>query len=492
MIAEASSLRENADEPFQANGVDATTGSYSLPPLSASAIAALARGEKLDPEHSQEASRYCARLRAGTRELIDGRSHTLLEEAGWGVIFAEGTNPAIREALADLLEFRREQANRHENLYREFKGDTAYRRGQTKTQFLLTRGSGPGEIDPRVVPYYLLLIGGPAEIPYSFQYQLDMRYAVGRLCFETIDEYRLYARAVIAAENRLQHPQHKRDLALFGPVNPEDWCTEQASRVLVGALAERLAARNEPGWLVRPYRGPEATKPRLKSLLGGNEKPDVLLTATHGLWFTRDHVQQRSFQGALLCQEWPGPRWKGPVPPEWYLSAEDIGDEASVEGLITFHFACYSGGTPYFDDFDRRPVQHRSILASEPFIAALPQRLLAHPGGGALAVVAHVDQAWHHSFLWGRRPWLVTFEQMLARLLQGDPIGWAMEPFNRRYAELTSDLKDHLEQEEMGLSATRDDFTLADLWTATNDTRGFVVLGDPAVRLPRVAPEEAA
>lgn len=483
MDERSSALLTNTALRLPGNGIDATSGKYRIPDISPGEIAALARGSWVDEEHSREASHFSARLRAGTRELVDGRSAARLEEAGWGVVFAEDCDPAVRDALAELLDHRQDQANLNEPLYREFWGKQGYRRGQTKAHFLVAQGAGPGAVDPRVVPYYLLLVGGPEEIPFRFQYQLDMRYAVGRISFETLDEYRRYAETVVAAETEPQHPLGDCQVALFGPHNPGDSGTELTSRILVEKLGSRLSAQENDNWKIRTFPGAEATKARLKSLLGGTDTPDVVLTATHGLWFPKDHPNQRRRQGALLCQEWPGPSWQGPVEPEWYLSADDIGEDADVAGLITFHFACYSGGTPHLDNFDFRPPRQRGVLTSHPFTGALPQSLLAHPRGGALAVVSHVDQAWLHSICWQRREWLGTFQQMLGRLLKGDPIGWAMEPFNQRYAELASDLRDHLEQEELGLVAERDDLSLADLWTATNDTRGFVVLGDPAVRL---------
>lgn len=490
VLPEAALSDRSLDERLPANGVDAMTGDYSVPLLSASEVAEIARGEEPDPVHALEASLYAARLRAGSRELIDDRSEAQLDEAGWGVIFAQGADPEIREALAELLDLRRDQANQNETLYREFRDETAYRRGQTKLDFLDEHGSGPGEVDPRIVPYYLLLVGSPEEIPFDFQYQLDMQHAVGRIWFETPEEYRSYARSVVAAESERPPARRPRDLALFGPSNPEDLFTHKTSPILVESFAQSLAPQQQDGWRVRKYQGPEATKQRLASLLGGGERPDLLLTATHGLCLPAEpRERQRALQGALICQEWPGPSWKGPLSPDWYFAANDVAGAADLQGMITLHFACYSGGTPQLDGFDWRPVGKRRVLAAEPFVAALPRRLMGHPGGGALAVAAHVDLVWHHSIWWRQRPWPRTLETVVRRLLKGERVGRAFEPLNLRYAELTTDLSNHRQQEKDGPLSGRDDGALADLWVALNDTRGFVVLGDPAVRLPATEAE---
>ena len=178
-----------ADDLLVFNGVDATSGDYLLPPMPAATVSLAARGEVVDPEHLRELrERHWAASESflGVKEGVDP---TDLAQSGWGVVFATDGDPAVREALAELLDHRRAQAGPR---FREFSGADAYRPGESKQDFLARHGAGPGAVDPTRVPYYLMLVGSPVAIPYRVQYQLDVQHAVGRLDLGAPEAYASY------------------------------------------------------------------------------------------------------------------------------------------------------------------------------------------------------------------------------------------------------------------------------------------------------------
>lgn len=453
-----------ADPAFVLNGIDAETGGYLVPPVSAREIVARLRRRAVPP-------RIVPRGFLG-----DARD---LAASGWGVVFASSTTPAVREALAPLLEHRKTQAAAADP--RRFR-ISSYRPGESADDFLRRHRIGPGPALPRRLPYYLLLVGDPVEIPFEFQYRLDVQYAVGRLCFATAEEYATYAATVVAAETgRLALP---RRAALFATSNPDDRATALSCDRLAGPISRRLAA-DDPGWEIGADLGAAASHARLTELLTDREPPALLFTATHGVGFANGRPRQQAEQGALVCQDWPGPR-AGRLRREEYFAADDVSTARGPAGLVSFHFACFGGGTPERDDFAHRgrgawdDLAPRRI-APEPFVARLPLRLLGHPRGGALAVVGHVERAWAMSFLWGSEAQIELFAGAFERLLECYPVGAAMEHFGQRYAELGASLGAAYWRRRCGEDVDPDE--LIRLWTAHHDARNYIVLGDPAVRL---------
>ncbi len=285
-----------------------------------------------------------------------------------------------------------------------------------------------------------------------------------------------YAASVVAAETR---PRRAAFVAIH---NPNDRATALSARDMAVPLGDLVAA-DQPAWEIDTLNRAAATKAGLRAALVGASPPALLFAACHGMAFPLGDPRQLGHQGALLCQDWPGPRaHRGPIPPEFYVSVDDIGDDAPPRGMIAFVFACFGAGTPQLDDFARGTALRRPVIASRSFVAALLRRLLSHPNGGALAVVGHVDRTWSCSFASPtNRPQLAVFTAAMKRLLQGHPVGSAFEFFNERYAELATALGAELD--DIAFGKVPNDLMLAELWTASNDARNYAILGDPAVRL---------
>ncbi len=105
-------------------------------------------------------------------------------------------------------------------------------------------------------------------------------------------------------------------------------------------------------------------------------------------------------------------------------------------------------------------------------------------------MVGHVERAWGYSFLSpGVGAQTGTFESTLLQLFSGDPVGWATESINMRYADLATALTIILEELDYDPNYINP-YDLAQKWTEHNDSRGYVVIGDPAVRIPFASPDE--
>ena len=483
------------------NGINGASGDYGIPPMTEKEFA---RNLGFDLEAPGDSFGVGAGIDPGD-----------LAQAGWGVIFVDGDPnvEAIKEALSELLDLRQEQAfgpfpekpnKETEKYFKIFEGADGYRPGDSKRSFLGRHGVASGPVYPENgVPYYLLLVGSPEQIPYQFQFQLSVQFAVGRIHFDTLQDYANYARSVVAAEKG--EVKLSRKVTFFGVENANDRATQMSSKHLIAPLNETLTG-NFADWQFEAFTSGQATKAQLAELLGGPKKPALLFTASHGMEFPLGNSRQLPHQGALLCQDWPGPRrWRKEIPQDFYFAGDDLTSSANLLGMVAFSFACYGAGSPKLDEFSKQAKKSREPIAPYAFLAELPRKLLSHSQGGALAFVGHVERAWGYSFLSPEAGTnIAMFQSTLENMLYGDPVGYAVEGINERYAELATDVTSEIqdleyfqEQAKQGSTANLDNFLdekgkfLVRLWTEHNDARDYAIIGDPAARLPIAEEGEA-
>lgn len=469
------------DDELLPFGISATTG-LPLPSISDEVITALLeRPRDLTPESTALAIRGAAGGDSfGLEGSLDAGD---LAQTGWGVIYGPGVSDEIKQALSPLIEHRRACGATPLVIY---DGPTGFRQGDTASSWLARLRVRLDVVNPDEggVPFYLMIVASPESIPYEFQYNLDLYWGVGRVWFDDVAAFRRYAESVVAFETDAAVPT-KKQVALFAPQHDFDAATQLFTRHVATPLVTGTGSRPTPlgkkqGFALTPLLGEDATKAALRGLYAGEHgtRPALVFSGGHGMAFDPGDARQFAAQGALVCNDWGG---HGRITDEHWFSADDLPADAHVHGMVHFLFACHGGGCSQCDNFDRLNKQPRTI-APHAFLSKLPQALLSHPAGGALAVIAHVERAWAYSFQGDRGGSQIQgFRDVLAGLMVGRRIGHAMDAFNVRWAALSTALAELHVDLQNGVDVPLR--TLGRLWVARDDARNFIVIGDPAVHL---------
>ena len=458
---------------------------------------------------------------------IAGVDQNKIEEARWAVVIHAQEDIAVLQAIWPLVQHRMRQMGfsrldfdfqtgdatcgdwvvRHtDGLNKTLKthwGEVPpvllVRPGERVNAWLDRNGVSQAPVNPALgVPFYLMIVARPGPlnptdqifIPLSFQYELDMFWGVGRLVFSDADgrhrlaDYQMYAERVAAWESRADVATRlSREIAFFGTRHEDDTSTQRSADELVTPLiawskTSPLATAKGVGQTV--CMGDEATRSNLERLLSASAPPALLFTASHGVGLPMSDPSRLVLnQGALVTADFEF----GSIKREHWLAGEDLDGMSNVnlEGMIAFLFACYSAGCPQQDEFIFDTNKQRPTVAPFPFIAQLPQRMLAN---GTLAVLGHVERAWTFSFSGttaGNTSQIQPFQDVIGRLLQGMPVGSATDQFNIIQGARSLTLTQEIEENMYGASI--DPQKLSRLWMSRNDARNYVLLGDPAVRL---------
>ncbi|WP_428266719.1 hypothetical protein [Haliangium sp.] len=363
-------------------------------------------------------------------------------------------------------------------------------------------------------PRYLLILGDLDQVPLVLQQALASDVFVGRLALSDDDAYRAYVDKVL----RWEQAPAVAPRALFCTARDGTAATEIGYDVLITPAMQACRANRErdPAGLGDVVEvgagGAGVATPAVGDFLDAVAQPGpaALLSLCHGLgaprggW--RSTRERRALQGAMSFGD--GAR----------LSAEDVAERPFLAGGIWFFVACYGGATPttsaYYawmkrlHDLGVMAEGAGAVLAGlprpgeAPFVAALPQAVLANPEG-PLAVMAHADLAWTYSFQDVRiedgQPALYDrcsrFQAMLRSALDGCRVGAAGHELWRHISEASVELSMIYDQEEWEQSRGGADpagdpraVQKASLFLTRNDLAGYILLGDPAARLACAQP----
>lgn len=409
-----------------------------------------------------------------------------LETQGWCIVYPDSARGHLaRKALTPLVTHRKE-GGRVPILELRYPSDV-----WPSSEQWCDRSGLSNAVEKR--PYYVLLVGDFDEIPLEIQQCLMRWKAVGRLAFDASDEYAAYAHKVRSCEN----PEARRGNHTLL------CCVDDGSRAPEWAATELAAPCSR---LLRSHRGGEVAVNRMSSsreLLNAARDADagVLFTASHGQirpkdsdWPSRDELRRR--QGALCFQR------------PHVLEGGCVANGAFLRGGFWFMLACFGAGTPVESSYAPwinalSPTllsegYRKSLLAAlprpgeGPFVAALPKAALANPEG-PIAVCGHVDIAWTFAWSYAFANTLTgpSRPERLAGLLldacRSHRIGHAVQHISEELSRVDHDLSKLTGvagRPRMQPGVTRD-LLIARYLINRYDLSNYILLGDPAARIPR-------
>jgi hypothetical protein len=400
-------------------------------------------------------------------------------EVGWAVVVRTG-DPAADDLLARLEPLIAKRGSSAADAFRYPGGDEHDQADWIDTEYL-GRGSDR--------PKYLLLAGDPAQLPFELQATLAAAGAsVGRVDFESGDDLDAYVAKVIAHEAdgaALSTPSAYVFGTDGGPNDP----TYYSARYLVEPVAQ--AIEEVTPFTVTRVVGAGATKDAL--LTSMSERHGLVLTASHGMVAEvgQGAEVQRRVNGGWCCQASPGM-----TVDDWLVTGDDLPDGSVWPGAIVVQFACWGYGTPTTSTFEQWTGTTTKLTAEQPFVAAIPKRLLANPDG-PIGFVGHVDTAWLHGFDDPLAPipdglYNPRLEPMLtlvqSALLHRTASAYGLRDLSSRADMIASEVS-NLMNRLRGKGQTIKDLDaiqrrkLADRMIRRNDAMWFLFFGDPGVRV---------
>jgi hypothetical protein len=335
-------------------------------------------------------------------------------------------------------------------------------------------------------PHYIMIVGGPDQVPFRFQSVLSTVANVGRVDFDMLHDLKQYVHKLLRVETA-EDPLVTREVVVFGPdaglPDPTYFSKEYMAKPLAGHI------RDELGFATHAFLGKDATKKNLLNVLNA-KKPALVYTASHGLGALQQALAvQKRYNGAICCQK----TGQEKEIDDWLFMADDIpSDKPFLEGAVFFQFACFGYGTPAESDYAHWRTGVPKRYTDIDFVAALPKRLLAHPKG-PIAFIGHLDTAFLHGFVDVEDPHILDrwhmrispFVEAVDYLLSVQPSGLSMRDMNSRYSvcnALITNTYDRQKRGNLSWDAALE-VRFLNSWITRSDAQNYMILGDPSARL---------
>lgn len=398
-------------------------------------------------------------------------------DVGWGLITSAAltTLPKSLQALVAhrkgmVLHYLPDWERRH-----------TFLRNPTLGRDVAIAGSSCG-VGPGRLPYYLLIYGGPEQVPWGIQYALAATRAVGRLPLEgtALDNY---VNALLA--------DFKDDAA--DPYTAVTWGVDTDPDDITHLMRTHLAAKVHAEFLRDSEMGSErsvfldgladpaaATVGRLIDTLA-RRRPGIVVTTSHGLTGPLDDVERmRATLGLPVDQA------HAALDPKALLA------KWRPAGAVWYCHACCSAGAEapsYFAElFDQgselRPILD-GIARSGSMVAPMPIALLGHTRP-ARAFIGHVEPTfdWTLRNPGNRQVQTASFVGAIyPNLFQTKP----PTPVGHAFREVHRNVGGYLAAWDVAKgvynTGTRNVTDLLAMKLCARDLASLVVLGDPAAML---------
>ena len=328
-------------------------------------------------------------------------------------------------------------------------------------------GTGEGRL-----PMYLLIVGSPAQIPWSLQFSANRRHHVGRLDLPD-DALTRYVDALLS--NWAGMDSEPGEAVVWSANFDSITATMEAS------VADRIAAEmgTDNELTVRRLHGAAATSKGLYDALALH-RPAVVVTSSHGKTGPLEKPDaMRASLGLPVDND------------KVTLDADALLGLWQPSGAVWYAQACCSAGsddgTQYDGLLEEGSLADRVVTAVGGLgagIAPLPTRLLSAEEP-LRAFVGHVEPTFDWTLVMDDTGQFLTGPLTRAwypQLYRRKPLGLALDEHYRGVGELYGKLAKALQNVNAMVAGARDDATYYRL-TAT-DRQSLVILGDPAVLIP--------